>query len=90
MSSVIRGDAIPVPQIRLSDLCEVIQRAGLSASLEGEDHPIAGVNTLDDAGHGEVTFLANPKYRRCLAKTRASAVIIHEGVDVPERLSAIR
>ncbi len=77
-------------QIRLSSLCEVIQRAGLSASLEGEDHPVAGVNTLDDAGQGEVTFLANPKYRRCLETTQASAVIIQEGVEVPERLSAIR
>ncbi len=37
---------------------------------------VAGVATLDDAGPGEIAFLANPKYRSRLATTRAAAVIL--------------
>ena len=37
---------------------------------------IAAVNTLDHAGPGDITFLANPKYQRMLATTHASAVIV--------------
>ena len=34
------------------------------------------VGTLQDAGPGEVAFLANPRYRRHLTTTRASAVVL--------------
>ena len=37
---------------------------------------VGGVATLDEAGPGEITFLANPRYRRRLAATRAGAVIL--------------
>lgn len=37
---------------------------------------IRGCGQLDTAGPGEITFLANPKYRAALGTTRASAVII--------------
>ena len=37
---------------------------------------VTGVATLDEAGPGEITFLANPRYRRRLAATRAGAVIL--------------
>lgn len=37
---------------------------------------VRGVATLDEAGPGEITFLANPRYRPRLASTRASAVIL--------------
>ncbi|MCL4687755.1 MAG: UDP-3-O-(3-hydroxymyristoyl)glucosamine N-acyltransferase [Burkholderiales bacterium] len=37
---------------------------------------VRGVATLDEAAPGEITFLANPKYRSRLAATRASAVIL--------------
>ncbi|UFS68631.1 UDP-3-O-(3-hydroxymyristoyl)glucosamine N-acyltransferase [Geomonas sp. RF6] len=42
---------------------------------------IAGLATLDDAGEGQVTFLANPKYASKVATTRASAVILPPGAD---------
>ena len=48
--------------------------ARLGCTLEGdasvEVHGMAGIESASD---GEVTFLANPKYSRELAKTRASA-----------------
>lgn len=51
--------------------------AQLGCRLEGDGGvQIAGVATLDQAGPGDLTFLANPKYTASLASTRASAVIL--------------
>jgi len=48
---------------------------------------VHGVGTLAGAGEGQITFLANPKYRSQLAATRAAAVILspamQEGYDGP-------
>ena len=44
----------------------------------GADPQISGVGTLERAGAGELGFLANSLYRRHLADTRASAVIVRE------------
>jgi UDP-3-O-[3-hydroxymyristoyl] glucosamine N-acyltransferase len=49
----------------------------LGAELIGDpDCVISGLNTLQDAGDGELTFLANKAYQKLLAATRASAVIL--------------
>lgn len=37
---------------------------------------------LDIAGKGDVTFLANPKYTPQVAKTRASAIFLSDGVEI--------
>jgi len=39
---------------------------------------VDGVGTLEGAGEGQISFLANPRYRRQLAGTRAAAVILDE------------
>jgi UDP-3-O-[3-hydroxymyristoyl] glucosamine N-acyltransferase len=44
---------------------------------------VTAVNTLEDAGPGQVSFLANERYGRQLDATRASAVIVAPGVNVP-------
>ncbi len=75
---------------RLSNLCETINQAGNKARLDGEDRTVCGVNTLQDAGDGELSFLSNPKYLVFLSKTQASAVVVTEDVEVPDRLSALR
>jgi UDP-3-O-[3-hydroxymyristoyl] glucosamine N-acyltransferase len=41
-------------------------------------HGLAG---LDDAGEGQITFLANPRYASKVATTRATAVILPPGAD---------
>ncbi len=47
------------------------------AEVRGDpERVIVGVGPLDGAGPGQITFLANPQYRRRLADTRASAVIL--------------
>ena len=40
------------------------------------DTAIERIGTLENAGPGELTFLANPKYRQQLTTTRAAAVIM--------------
>ncbi len=49
----------------------------LGCALQGDpDIVIDGVGTLSGATPGQITFLANPRYRRLVADTRASAVIL--------------
>ncbi len=50
--------------------------------VEGDESVvITGVAGIKDAGPGDITFLANPKYLPLLPTTRASAVIV--GPDAP-------
>lgn len=44
---------------------------------------ISGVNGLEQAQPGQLSFYGNPRYKQSLAKTRASAVLV--GADVPAR-----
>ena len=54
--------------------------ARLECRLDGDgDLEVARVAGIQDAGPGDITFLANPKYDKALAATRASAVILREG-----------
>jgi UDP-3-O-[3-hydroxymyristoyl] glucosamine N-acyltransferase len=56
-------------------LAEIADRLG--CRLDGDGAlVITRVATLDDAGPGDLTFLANPKYAARVATTRASAIIL--------------
>jgi UDP-3-O-[3-hydroxymyristoyl] glucosamine N-acyltransferase len=60
-------------------LAELAVRFG--CELRGDpDVVVERVGTLQDAGPGALTFLANPLYRRHLATTRASAVVLQPQV----------
>lgn len=49
----------------------------LGAELNGDpDCLVTGLNTLQDAGPGQLAFLANKSYQKLLASTLASAVIL--------------
>lgn len=49
----------------------------LGCELHGDaEIEITGVAGIEEAQPGELTFLANPRYRAALAKTRASAIIV--------------
>jgi UDP-3-O-[3-hydroxymyristoyl] glucosamine N-acyltransferase len=65
--------------IKLGQLAEF-----LGATLRGPaDKDISGLATLQEAGPGQVSFLANPQYRKFLATTHASAVLLKpEDADV--------
>ena len=60
---------------------KLIDLAGrLDCALEGDGEiEIVRVAGIQDAGPGDVTFIANPKYEKLLATTRASAVIVTRG-----------
>ena len=77
-------------QRQISELCKILTDKGFPSLLEGEDRAINAVNTLQDAVEGEISFLSNAKYRAALETTRASAVIVGEGVNAPRGLPAIR
>ncbi len=64
--------------------------AHLKAELIGDgDREIQRVAKIEEAGPGDLTFLANLKYARHLAETRASAVITGKSTSLPpERESA--
>jgi UDP-3-O-[3-hydroxymyristoyl] glucosamine N-acyltransferase len=65
------------PHVKLRELAE-----RLECRLEGDgDVDIVRVAGIQQAGPGDVTFLANPKYERTLQQTRASAVILRD--DAP-------
>ena len=54
----------------------------LHCRLEGDgDLDITRVAGIEDAGPGDLTFLANPKYASLVTETRASAIIL--GDDAP-------
>jgi UDP-3-O-[3-hydroxymyristoyl] glucosamine N-acyltransferase len=60
--------------VKLRELAE-----RLACRLDGDGEiEVTGVAGLQEAGPGELTFLANPKYQSMLGATRAAAVILHE------------
>jgi len=75
-------------------LQELAQRLG--CRLEGNPGiEIRGVAGIDHAEEGQLTFLANRRYSPLLKTTRASAVLLEEGVGLPredgrEPLAALR
>lgn len=71
---------------RLKELAALV---GGDLSGDGEIE-IRAVTPIDEAGHGDITFITNPKYRRLLPKTRASAVIVSKQEEVPSTISIIR
>jgi UDP-3-O-[3-hydroxymyristoyl] glucosamine N-acyltransferase len=61
-------------------LRELAERLGCERLGDGEVE-LSGVAGLEQAGPGDLTFLANARYARCLETTRASAVIVAPGHD---------
>jgi UDP-3-O-[3-hydroxymyristoyl] glucosamine N-acyltransferase len=74
----------------LSELCRRLREAGLPAELNGEDRTVRAVNTLEQAGPDEISFLSNVKYVSLLKSTRAGAVVVKDGVEVPDSLVTLR
>ena len=55
----------------------------LGGAVRGEDREITGASTLEESAPGDITFLANPKYRGKVNETRAAAIIVAEELDLP-------
>ncbi len=55
----------------------------LGGRVEGDgDVEIRAAAPIVDAGNGDVTFLANPKYKPLVAETSASAIIVRDGEEI--------
>lgn len=77
--------------MKLSELSLYLEQRGFPNTIEGnQELEIAGVNTLHEAKEGEISFLANVKYREQLLDTKASAVIVNYEDSKPESLTVIR
>ncbi|UCG94618.1 MAG: UDP-3-O-(3-hydroxymyristoyl)glucosamine N-acyltransferase, partial [Candidatus Aerophobus sp.] len=60
----------------LKEIAELVQ-----GKLSGDGSiKIKGIAGIDEAQSGELTFLANPKYKVFLEKTKASAVIVDQKI----------
>ncbi len=72
-----------MPVFKLGDLSKKIN-GELSS---GADIEINGASKIETARPGEITFMANPKYREFISQTKASAVIVDKktefAVDIP-------
>lgn len=58
-------------------LAEIAEKIGATLVAVNDQQTVSGIGTLDDSSASQVTFLANPSYRKQLATTNAAAVIVH-------------
>ncbi len=71
-------------------LDELAREIGADVAGDGSLE-VSAVNTLDDAGPGQVSFLTNARYAKQLETTRASAVIVSSSVNqTSPRLTLLR
>lgn len=72
--------------MKLSELAEAT-----GSRLEGDpETEISGAAGLDIAEHGQVTFLANPRYTPKLRSTQASAIFLRDDVEVGSEIAVLR
>jgi len=56
----------------------------LKGTVVGDgDVAVERIAAIDEAGPGELTFVANLQYRAKLATTRAAAILVHPGTECP-------
>ncbi len=70
-----------MPEFTLKELAELV-----NGELHGDGSIlIRGASKIDSARPGEITFLANPRYKEFIHQTRASAVIVDQKLagDIP-------
>lgn len=58
-------------------LAEVAEKIGATLVAKDDQLVVSGIGSIDESSCQQVTFLANPSYRKQLANTHAAAVIIH-------------
>lgn len=67
------------------NLREIASLLNATVEAKAEAIEIKRVAKIEDAGEGDITFLANPKYARFLSTTRASAIIVSRTLSVEAR-----
>ena len=75
----------------LAELARHLESQGLPSEVVGDPQtPISGVNTLEDATEGDVSFLTNPKYRHRARESKASAIIVRSDEDLAFRAAVLK
>ena len=59
--------------MKLSEIAKIT-----GAEFNGEDRDILSLNTLKDANEHELSFIANPKYVKDMATSKAAAILVTE------------
>lgn len=68
----------PENSLKLSEICQLI-----NGKLDGDgDTRITGIDRLDEAGPGQLTFVASAKHAKQISQIQASALIVYP--DFPE------
>jgi UDP-3-O-[3-hydroxymyristoyl] glucosamine N-acyltransferase len=63
--------------VKVKDIASLLQ-----GSVIGDaDIDVSHVAKIEEAGAGDITFVANPKYEKYLKSTRASAVVVSRDLD---------
>jgi UDP-3-O-[3-hydroxymyristoyl] glucosamine N-acyltransferase len=77
--------------MRLSELADLTGARvdGNSGNVDG-DLEITGAAGLDDAGPGQITFLANPRYTPRVNTTQASAIYLAEDAPLDRKIPVLR
>lgn len=79
------------PAFALHELAKHLNACGMPCEVQGDaDRRIVAVNTLDDAGPDELSFLSNAKYVDGLKTTRAGAVIVAKDQEAPDGMTVLR
>ncbi len=71
--------------MKLREIADLLQ-----AEVEGSAAvDIRRVAKIEEAGEGDITFIANPKYAKFLTSTRASCVIVSRDLSPPEGTGSV-
>ncbi len=61
----------------------------VNGTVEGDPAVmVQSFGKIEDAGQGQLTFFANPKYEEYLYTTKASVIILNEGYELKEKITA--
>jgi UDP-3-O-[3-hydroxymyristoyl] glucosamine N-acyltransferase len=71
-------------------LSELAERTGARLENNSNDIEISGAAGLDDAGPGDVSFLANPRYTPKVNSTRAGAVYVGNDAPIDRKIAVLR
>ncbi len=76
--------------LTLAELSEHLRNEGLPNEVRGDgERTITGCATLDAASEGQITFLANVKYRDRVSSTKASAIIMQDDPTLDAKIPQI-
>ncbi len=62
----------------------------INGKVEGNpDTSVTSFGKIEEAGEGQLSFLANPKYEEYLYSTKASIIIVNESLELKQPVSAV-